>query len=91
MSARPAILLLALLAPACGPSAEVTGNNVTIPADQAEREYMANGMSGERSSGPSGIADTNLGTTGQSNVAGAAPGPENAASGNAQDARPPAR
>jgi hypothetical protein len=60
---------------ACDRAADPTngsGNEVVVPADQAERELMANGFSGERSSGESATGDSRIGTNGQTNVSGAA-------------------
>lgn len=56
-----------------GNSSNQAGNAAVIPADQAEQELMANGYSGERSSGQPATGESGIGTTGQSNVSGEAP------------------
>ncbi|MGF7147282.1 hypothetical protein FHS96_000891 [Sphingomonas zeicaulis] len=66
---RRAILMAAapLALTACGEGREdaaITANSA-VPADVGEAEAMTNGLGGERSSGPSGIGDTSLGTTDQ--------------------------
>ena len=77
---KPAMLVLmaCLVAPlaACNQNTDATnatGNAAVVPAEQAEQELMANGFSGERSSGEAATGDSRLGTTGQSNVSGEAP------------------
>lgn len=59
---------------ACGEGSKdaAIAENSTVPADVAEAEAMTNGLGGERSSGPSGIGGTSLGTTDQGQ--GAQPG-----------------
>jgi hypothetical protein len=72
------IATVSLLLIGCNQAAEPTQSNNasgTVSAREAEKDLMSEGYSGERSSGPSGVGDSNLGTTGPTNASGSAAGP----------------
>lgn len=83
-----AVCALGACSPADSPS-ETNNASGTIPANEAETDLMSEGYSGERSSGPSGIADTNLGTTGPTTAQGSSPGPGGTGSGSETPAQTP--